>query len=92
MILEESREGIPYRGGPRFSLYRHFKKRTMKLNGAGLTKSKARERDVRSGRDFRKINYYPLSLSLTLEFVNTKREQDFRLDFLLTERRETRSV
>lgn len=74
----------------------------MKLNGAGLTKSKARERDVRSGRDFRKINYYPLieriheilslSLSLTLEFVNTKREQDFRLDFLLTERRETRSV
>lgn len=26
VILEESREGIPYRGGPRFSLYRHFKK------------------------------------------------------------------
>lgn len=78
MILEESREGIPYRGGPRFSLYRHFKKRTMKLNGAGLTKSKARERDVRSGRDFRKINYYPLIeriheiLSLSLSFFNVR--------------------
>lgn len=76
----------------------------MKLNGAGLTKSKARERDSfeegfsqdkllssdrKNTRDPLSLS---LSLSLTLEFVNTKREQDFRLDFLLTERRETRSV
>lgn len=74
VILEESREGIPYRGGPRFSLYRHFKKRTMKLNGAGLTKSKARQRDS-FGEGFsqdkllssdRKNTRDPLSLSLFL--------------------------
>lgn len=74
----------------------------MKLNGAGLTKSKARERDsFEEGFSQDKLlssdrkntrDPLSLSLSLTLEFVNTKREQDFRLDFLLTERRETRSV
>lgn len=53
--------------------------------GEGFSQDKLLSSDRKNTRD-------PLSLSLTLEFVNTKREQDFRLDFLLTERRETRSV